>query len=480
MKLNEYIMRDLGPADLFNKIKVMNKISLNEQKDDFDKSLNLIVLTSRAENESQLFHSAKRILDECKKIKIQSYVLFSDNARLEPTDDGGYIAYNKDDKKGFPIHNDKTIVINRGSVMSRFNSRNIISQLEKRGIFCINNRETIEVCSDKFRTMLRLTDAGVQCPKTALIHGEDGIEDAVDQIGGKFPYILKTIFGSKGVGIIFVESMGALKSTLQLIWKIDEEEELLLQEYIESDFDVRVHVLGDEVIASMKRLKIKNDFRSNYSQGGEVKPYKLSDEEIDICIKSSKAVGASWCGVDFISKNNNTYILEVNSSPGTSGIEKAVGENIVSRVVKWSLDRKNWVKVSKEIGYKEMVKINGLELKAKFDTGNGYLCVIHADKYDVDEKSKTVYWTSNGKKFKNKYTKIEDIKVGGAKEYTEKRPEIKLDMEFDGVLYKDVGFTLDNRDGRTPVLISRGFMRTSNVSVNPAKRYVVTVKKEEE
>ena len=477
MKLNEFIMKDLGPADLFNKKRIMNKINIDEQKTDTS-DVNVLVLSSRADNKSKLFHTTKRIIDECTKRKIPSYVLFSDNARLELTEEGGYIAYNIDDKKGFPIHSDNTIVINRGSVMARFNSRNIISQLEKRSIFCINNRETIEVCSDKFRTILRLVDAGVPTPKTALIQGIEGIQDAVDQIGGKFPYILKTIFGSKGVGVIFVESMSSLKSTLQLIWKINEEEELLLQEYINSDFDVRVHVLGNEVIAAMSRSKIKDDFRSNYSQGGKVKKYKMSDEETELSIKSAKAVGASWAGVDFITKNGKIYVLEVNSSPGTAGIEEAIGENLVGSIIDWSLEKKNWVKVSKEIGYKEMVKINGLDLQAKFDTGNGYLCVMHADKYDIDEKSKTVSWTSHGKKFKNPYSSIEDVTVGGAKEYVEKRPEILLDMSFDGVLYKEVGFTLDDRSERTPVLISRKFMNKANVSVNPAKRYVVTVKEE--
>ena len=182
--------------------------------------------------------------------------------------------------------------------------------------------------------------------------------------------------------------------------------------------------------------------------------------------------------LDFITKNSKMYMLEVNSSPGTAGIEKAIGDNLVKNIIEWAINEKNWVKVSKEIGYKEMVNINGLDLIAKFDTGNGYLCVMHADKYNIDEKSKTVTWSSHGKKFKNPYIEIEDITVGGAKEYVEKRPEIKLDMEFDGVLYKEVGFTLDDRSKRTPVLISRRFMKKANVSVNPAKKYVVTVKEE--
>ena len=477
MKLNEFILKDLPLPDQYKKLKTMNKIVLEEKTIPSD--INIMVLTYRANNKSKLSPTTKRIVDECIKRKIPNYVLFSDDGRLELTEDGGYIAYNIDDKKGFPIHSDNTIAINRGFALEKFNSRNIISRLEKRSIFCINNRETIEVCADKFRTILRLVDGGIPTPKTALIQGIDSLEDVIKQIGGKFPYILKTIFGSKGIGVIFIESIASLKSTLQLIWKLNEQEELILQEYINSDFDVRVHVLGNEVIASMKRSKIKGDFRSNYSQGGKVHKYKLSDEEIEICIKATKAVGASWAGVDFITKNGKIYVLEVNSSPGTEGIEEATGDNIVGDMIDWSINKKNWIKVCKEIGYKEMVKINGLTLQAKFDTGNGYLCVLHVDKYDIDEKSKTVTWTSHGKKFKNPYSEIGKIGVGGTEDYIEKRPEIELDIEFDGVVYKEVGFTLGDRSERSsPVLIGRKFMSQANVSVNSARRYVVTIKEE--
>ena len=472
-KFNDFIFEELGPADQFKKIKLMNE---NGNKT-FD--LNVLVLTTESETDGEgLFQTAKRVRKECKRKGIPSYILFSDKAKLELNEDGSYNAYNLGDDHGFPIYSDKTVAINRGSVMAKFNSRNIISQLERGNIFCMNNRNTIETCSDKYRTILRLADAGVDSPKTVLIQGEEGIDDAVEILGGDFPYIVKTLQGSKGVGVIFVESMAALRSMCQLIWKVDEEQEMILQEYIETDFDVRVHVLGNEVIAAMKRYVIKDDFRSNYSQGGKIEAYEPSDEEKEVCIKASKAVGASWGGVDYILKDDKPLVIEVNSSPGTEGIEKATKTNIVGEVLDWVNDKNNWEKVAKEIGYKEMVQVKGIDLVAKFDTGNGFLCVMHADKYTLDKKKKTVKWSSHGQEFENPYSDIEDVEVGGAKNYTEYRPEIVLDMFFDGVLYKEVGFTLDDRSDRTPILINRGFMKRANVSVNPAKQFVITVKGE--
>jgi ribosomal protein S6--L-glutamate ligase len=472
-KFNDFIFEGLGPADQFKKIKALSETS--DKTFDF----NVLILTSKAdENPDGLYQTAERLADECTKKRIPNYIMFSESARLELDDDGNYTAYNLEDPTGFPVLPNKTVAINRGSVMAKFNSRNIISQLERGNIFCINCRETIEVCSDKYRTILRLADAGVASPKTVLIQGEEGIDDAVEQIGGNFPYIIKTISGSKGVGVMFVESMKSMKSMLQLIWKVSEDEELIIQEYIPTDYDVRVHVLGNEVIAAMRRYVIKDDFRSNYSQGGKITKHKLSDIEIEVCIKASKAVGASWSGVDYILSGKEPLVIEVNSSPGTEGIEKATKENIVGKVLEWAQDKSNWDKVSKEIGYKEMVKVNGLDLVAKFDTGNGLLSVMHADKYEFNKKKKIVTWTSHGKKFENKLKDIEEVEVGGAKNYTEKRPEIELDMFFDGVLYKEVGFTLDDRSDRTPILIDRNFMKRANVSVNPAKQFVITVEGE--
>ena len=472
-KFNDFIFESLGPADQFRKIKLMNE----DGHKDFD--LNILVLTTELETDGEgLYATAKRVAKECKKKEVPRYILFSEKASLKIDNNGNYTAHNLGDEQGFPIYPDKTVAINRGSVMKKINSRNIISQLERGNIFCINNRETIETCSDKYRTILKLADAGVDCHKTILIQGDKGIEEAVESLGTGFPCILKTIQGSKGVGVIFVESMAALTSMAQLIWKINEDEELILQEYIKTDFDVRVHVLGNEVIAAMKRYVIEDDFRSNYSQGGKVENYKLSDEEREICIKASKAVGASWSGVDYILKDDKPLVIEVNSSPGTEGIEIATKTNVVGEIIDWCGDKNNWEKVAKEIGYKEMVKVNGIDLVAKFDTGNGFLCVIHADKYTFDKKKKMVKWTSHGKEFENKYKDIEEVEVGGAKKYFEKRPEIVLDMFFDGVLYKDVGFTLDDRSKRTPILINRGFMKRANVSVNPAKQFVITVKEE--
>ena len=430
-----------------------------------------ILVVSEKPDNNDLFHTTQRFVDECKKVDIPCYVLFASKAKIV---DGK--AFNADDKEGFEISRDDTIAIIRGSTASRDAGLDLVSQLEKLGICCINSRSTISMCADKYWTSLRLADASIPTPKTALVQSEDTLQASLDIIGEEYPLILKTLRGSKGVGVIFIESKRQLSSLLQLLWKQDETTEILLQSYIKSDFDVRVLVLGGKIQAAMRREVIKGDFRSNVSQGAKVKKYKLSDEEIAICLNADKAVNGVWTAVDFIKDGKDTFVLEVNSSPGTEGIEKATGKNLIKELVIHFQNRENWRYTALEIGHREMVTIKPFgNLEAKFDTGNSASAsTIHADNIDVNGKKIT--WSYEGKTVTSKLQRTVKVDVGGLNNYTEERYAILLDIEFVGTIYKNVEILLDNREGRSPILFNRDFMKRSNVMVNPQRKYIVTTK----
>lgn len=472
-RFDNYIIEDDG--DLYRQYRKLQNFNIREAIEDTGKRI--VILTNRNKvADDKMYYTARSIKEACDKRKIPNYVLFAENAHILRDKSGNYRIHNRKDKEGFPISPYNTISLSRGSVMKRLSTRNFISQLERANIFCVNSRNCIEICADKYRTALKLAEAKLPSPKTAMIQDIATVEYALEQLGGDFPYIVKTLTGSKGVGVFFAESYRSLKSILQTIWKINENEELIMQEFIDAPNDVRIHVLGDRVVAAMKRFKIENDFRSNYSQGGKVSPFKVNDEIAKVAVKAAKAVGGIWTGIDMIfDKKGNPYIIEINSSPGTEGIERATGAKVVEQVIDFILDENNWRKSPKEVGFKEVVTILDTKIKAKFDTGNGALCVIHADSHEVDEKKKVVKWKMNGNNFEHPYEEIRDVKVGGMRNYTEKRPVIKLDISFDGIKYKDVLFTLDDRLKRTPVLLSRDFMKRANVMVNPADTYLLTI-----
>ena len=436
----------------------------------------IVIITDEPEK-AKTFHTADRLKEEAEKLGWKHY-LYKLTGGYTSYEDGIFRLHNKEDEKGFEVSGKDTIAIIRGSVVRKDSWMDIISSLEKHSVCVINSRQTINICTDKYRTALRLSDYGIRQPKTTLINDPEKSALAFDKLDTQMPVIMKTLRGSKGVGVLFIESEKALDSIVQLIYKQDEDTDLLLQEYIKTDYDVRVLVLGGKVLASMKRPVIEGDFRSNVSQGSEPQKIKLTELEIEESLKAAKAVNGVWTAVDFIPSKNREkeppFVIEVNSSPGTEGIEEASGQNISKEIIEFFADKKNWVKVPSECGYKEIVTIKPFgELVAKFDTGNSGMSVIHAEEMKVTGKNVT--WTLLGKTLTSPIIREEEISVGGLRDYDETRYVIKLFVEFLGGMY-ETEFTLDDRKDRTPILFDREFMSRVNVMVSPDRKYVVTTK----
>ena len=418
--------------------------------------------------------TAKRLQKEASKLGHEVYLVKYDGTYIK-TENGIRTIHKGDDPSGFELTRD-TVVMVRGAP-SKDSHLDLLSQLEKIGVCLVNSRNTMSIAVDKYRTYLRLLDFGLHQPKTVLIPNGESVEQAVENLDKKYPIVLKTLRGSKGVGVLFVESERALNGLTQLIYKTDTNADLLIQEYIKTDYDVRVLVLGGKIIASMQRDVVDGDFRSNYSQGGKVKSYNLTNLEIVQCILAAKAIGGIFTAVDFIpSKNrdsNPPYILEVNASPGTEGIEEATNKNIVKLILQYFDNPDIRYTVPSECGYYETVSIEPFGiLIAKFDTGNSKYPVIHAENINV--KGKNIIFDLNGITYTTKLLgKYVSVTGGGDDE----RDLIKLDFTFLGTLYKDVEFGLDDRSKMgTEILFNRDIMSTMNVIVNPQRKYVVTTK----
>lgn len=438
--------------------------------------LRLLIITDEPE-EAKTFHTADRLREECDKLGFKHY-LFKLTGGYTTYDNGIRKFHNKDDKKGFEIDKD-TVAVIRGSITRRDSWMDFVSILERAMVTVVNGRTTINVCADKYRTSLRLADYGLTQPKSILINDPEEANKAVEFANIKFPLIMKTLRGSKGVGVLFVDTEKGLDSIIQLIHKQDEDTDLLVQEYIKTDYDVRVHILGGKFLGAMKRPVIEGDFRSNVSQGSKPVKIDLTELEIEECLKAAKAVGGLWTAVDFIPSKNRTkeppFMLEVNSSPGTEGIEDATGMNIAKEVITYLAKKENRYTIPTECGFKEVLTVKPFgEIVAKFDTGNSGMPVIHADKYKIDGKKIT--WSLLGKTITSDIIRKEEISVGGLRDYDEDRYVVKLDVEFAGGLYKDVEFTIDDRDERTLILLDRAFMNRLNVMVNPQRKYVITTK----
>ena len=440
----------------------------------------VLVVSAEPESANQkLFRTARRIVEECEKAGHKVYVVKVEGAFID-YNDGIYKIFNEGDEKGFEINRSDTIAIVRGSVRLKKSYLDLVSRLEKTGICMVNSRDTIEISSDKYRSYVKLMDFGLTQPKTALIPNEDNWRKAFESLETTYPIIMKTLEGSKGVGVLFIESERQIESLIQLLYSQNEDIDLLIQEYIKTDGDIRVIVLGGKIIASMKRAVVEGDFRSNVSQGAEVKEYELSELEIEQCLLTSKAIDGSWTAVDFIPSKNPKkdppYILEVNHSPGTEGIEKATKKNIVKLIVEHFSNKQNRYSTPTQCGYLETVSIKPWgDMVAKFDTGNSVYSVIHGE--DIKISGDKVSFTLMGKRKTFPLEKTYNVKVGSIRRHNEERPVIKLDIEFAGSLYREELFGIDDRtEMGTEVLLTRRIMSDMNVLINPARKYVVTTK----
>ena len=439
-------------------------------KEEMEDSYRVVVISTNAEGKGI---TNQRIEEEAKKLDYPYYSSsMSDTYTL--FNDGQRTIHKGDDDKGFKIHPKDTVIFVRGTPQ-RDSSLDLITQLQRAGYCVVNSRNCIETAADKYRTYLRLQDFGLTQPKTVLVPDTDSVEKAFTKLDTKFPIILKTLRGSKGVGVLFVESEIALNSIVQLLYKQDSEMDILIQEYIKTDFDVRVLVLGGKVIATMQRDVVEGDFRSNVSQGAKVKKYNLTKLETEHSIRAAKSVGGIFTAVDFIPSNDPEnkppHILEVNSSPGTEGIEEANNSNIVSDVLKYFNNTKIRYTVPTECGYEEVITINPFgEMVAKFDTGNSSMCVLHAE--DIEVSGKKVTFTTKDKTITTNFVGEYKASSGIGDDV---RPVVELEFEYAGTNFGRVRFGLDNReDMSTDVLLNRDVMKTINVMVNPQRKYLIT------
>ena len=441
----------------------------------------VVVLTRKPKDnpEQNLLVTASKFEKSAKSLGMESYIVFIEGAYIT-LDDNVRRIHNADDVEGFEISIDDTLIIVRGGVNARDSWKDLLSQLERAGYTCANSRECMEICSDKYRTTLRLAEVGLVTPTTVLIPDEDAAKIAFEKLNTTYPVILKTISGTKGVGVLYVESEKSLESMVQLLYKVDEEISLILQTYIKTDQDVRVMVLNNIIFGAMKRNIVKGDFRSNVHLGATVAKYELSDREKRDCIRAAKAVNGTWVGVDFIptkdKENDGPFILEVNSSPGTSGFDEATGKNITKLVLENFMNKENWWKYPTICGVWETFEHDVFgRILGKMDTGNSSeTSVIHAESFNIDGKSIT--WSLNDKKIKSPLIKMKDINLGGFRDQEETRPVIKLDLKFQDTTYKDLLFTLDNRGEKTPILINRAFMKLTNLAVDPSRKFILTEK----
>ena len=446
-------------------------------------SLHIIALTDYNANKGKAPPTMRKLAKMAETKSIPFFPVQVEHAYVVDKDlMGSELTIHNYDGKGTKVNVPKadTACIVRGGAMQNPSRRGIIKSLEESGVFMINTLECTTDTANKFTTAIKLRKAGIPTPRTALVVNDQSIPIAVEEVGGKFPIIAKTIEGSKGIGVMKIESEESLKSVLQALWKHDAD--LIVQEFIEIDFDVRSIVLNDKIIASVKRLNSKKeDFRTNKSLGNKTKPYKLSEKEEKMVLKAAKISGAYFCGVDHILRNGAPEILEINSSPGTGsdffiydGDSGDGGDAILEDLLETLADKENWNRQKSTYGVVEWVKIEGQKVKAKFDTGNwsGGIA-IHAEK--IKKKGKKVTFTFNGTEYTRKIEHIRTVRDGAHGPGTEEeRIFVEMEISCGNGMTRKAMFNLDDRSKKIyKVLVNKDFMKDNNINIDSSKKYML-------
>lgn len=272
-------------------------------------------------------YSTKRLVEECKKRGHEVRVIKYKNCYLALDDKHPDVYY-----EGEKVEHFDAILPRIANYMTRYGCA-VVRQFEMQGVWTSAASVAITRARDKLRAAQILAKYDVDTPKTFVSRNTSDIDDLLDQIG--LPVIIKLATGTHGNGVILADSRKAAKSALQAFYLYNEDgTNILLQEFIEESAgtDIRAFVVGNQVVASMQRTSLDDDFRSNLHKGGQGIPVKLSPAEKKVVLKAAKAMGLHICGVDFMRSARGPLVLEVNASPGF-GIEKVTGIDVASKII---------------------------------------------------------------------------------------------------------------------------------------------------
>lgn len=235
--------------------------------------------------------------------------------------------------QGNPIE-DVDAIIPRIGASATFYGTAVVRQFEVMGVFSANESQAISRSRDKLRCLQILARKGVGLPVTGFAHATQDIDGLIETVGGA-PLVIKLLEGTQGIGVVLAETHHAAKSVIEAFRGLNAN--ILVQEYIKeaAGADMRCFVVGEKVVAAMKRQGAEGEFRSNLHRGGKAEKVKLTPEERSTAVRAAKAMGLSVAGVDLLRSNHGSLVMEVNSSPGLEGIETTTGVDVASKIIEY-------------------------------------------------------------------------------------------------------------------------------------------------
>jgi ribosomal protein S6--L-glutamate ligase len=283
-----------------------------------------IAILSRNRN----LYSTKRLVEACEQRGHEVRVLDVLRCYMNITSMRPAIHYKGENLEGFDA------VIPRIGASVTFYGTAVLRQFEMMGVYPLNESVAITRSRDKLRALQLLARKGIGLPVTGFAHSPDDIEDLIKMVGGS-PLVIKLLEGTQGIGVVLAETKKAAESVIEAFMGL--KANILAQEFIKEagGADIRCFVVGEKVVAAMKRQGKEGEFRSNLHRGGTANLVRITPEERSTAARAARTMGLNVSGVDILRSNHGPVVMEVNSSPGLQGIEDATGKDVAGMIIRF-------------------------------------------------------------------------------------------------------------------------------------------------
>lgn len=285
--------------------------------------MNIKVLSTDAS-----LYSTKRLVEAAKNRKHNVEVINHTKCDIVIEKKNPMIYYN-----GKLIEHTDAVIPRIGASVTFYGTA-VVRQFEMMRVFTTTESQALVRSRDKLRSLQILSRAGLGLPKTVFTNYSKNVKNIVEQAGGA-PVIIKLLEGTQGIGVILTETRKAAESVIEAFNNL--QARVIVQEFIKEagGADIRAFVVDGRVVGAMKRQAKEGEFRSNLHRGGSATVIKLTDEEETVALKAAKAMSLDIAGVDMLQSSRGPLILEVNSSPGLEGIERATGKDIANEIIRY-------------------------------------------------------------------------------------------------------------------------------------------------
>ncbi|MBL6689176.1 MAG: RimK family alpha-L-glutamate ligase [Pseudomonadales bacterium] len=208
----------------------------------------------------------------------------------------------------------------------------VVRQFQEMDVFCANTAHGILNSRDKLRSLQILSRHNIGIPRTTFVRDKNDVLPAIERVGGA-PVVIKLIEGTQGIGVLLAETVKQAESIVELLQS--QKQNVLIQKFVAESRgkDIRAFVVGDQVVAAMRRVAQGQEFRSNVHRGGIAEPVDLDESYIETAIRCTQIMGLRVAGVDMLESKEGPQVMEVNSSPGLEGIETATGLDVAGAVI---------------------------------------------------------------------------------------------------------------------------------------------------